>query len=87
MIKRRHDHHSSCPQCDLGEEKSAQISNPSLPIPMASSEVISRHKDGDLGHMAGLEGAFQVFRHVNLYLQSLRPLQGLYKNELSCLPV
>lgn len=87
MTERRNDHHSSCPRCVLGEEKSAWISIPSLSSPMASSEVIARHKDGDLGHMVGLEGAFQVFRHVNVYLQSLRSLQGLYKDELSGLPV
>lgn len=54
---------------------------------MASSEVIARNKDGDLGYMVGLEGALQVFRHVYVNLQSLRPLQGLCKDELSCLPV
>lgn len=46
--------------CVLGKEKSAQISNLSPPTVMASLEVIARHKDGDLGYMVGLEGAFQV---------------------------
>lgn len=73
--------------CVLGEEKSAQIPNLSLPTAMASLEGIARHKDGDLRHVVGLEGAFQVFGHVNVYLQSPRPLQGLYQDELPCLPV
>lgn len=40
---------------------------PCFPAPTAL-EVIRRHKNGDLGHMVGLEGAVQVFRHVNIHL-------------------
>lgn len=73
--------------CVLGDGKSVQIPNLSLPTAMESLEGIARHKDGDLGHVVGLEGAFQIFGHVNVYFQSLRPLQGLYQDELPCLPV
>lgn len=55
--------------------------------PTAPLEVIRGHKDGDLGHVVGLEGAIQVFRHVHVHLQRLRPLQGLDEDQLSGLAV
>ena len=67
------------------EEKRAQAAAPR--DPRTPSEIIRGHKDGDLGHVAGLERAVQVFGHVNVHLQRLRPLQGLDQNQLPSLAV